>query len=92
MVRYLDEYEEQCKRCKGECAIEGMSGSIVCNGFVPMTNGDRIRAMSDEDLADFLRGFNGMCETHCPFGECGIHSLSCRDLAIKWLKQEEEDG
>ena len=56
------------------------------------TNGDRIRAMSDEELADFLRGFNGMCETHCPFGECGIHSLSCRDLAIKWLKQEAEDG
>ena len=55
MIRYLDDYEEQCKRCKHECSIEGMSGSIVCNGFVPMTNADRIRAMTDEQLAIMLR-------------------------------------
>ena len=55
MTRYLDDYEEQCKRCKGKCRVEGMSGAIVCNGFVPMTNADRIRAMTDMELAIFLR-------------------------------------
>ena len=58
-----------CKRCDGRGFInwtfsEGNTGTATsyvcpdCNGsgvsVVPMTNADRIRAMSDEELAEFL--------------------------------------
>lgn len=57
-IRYVDEYDkdtdEQCVRCKGNCGFIGITGMWARKGFVPMTNGDRIRAMTDEELADFL--------------------------------------
>ena len=53
-----------------------------------VTNADRIRAMSDEELAEFLRwdicnkvrGDNRMCNGWC--SEC----------VTEWLKQPEEEG
>ena len=87
MVRYLDDYEEQCKRCKGECGVEGMSGSIVCHGFVAKTNADRIRSLSDEELATVLyllrldalqlEGFEGTIET--------------KEEVLEWLREEADD-
>lgn len=57
-LRYIDEYEkdnsEECKRCKGECGYIGIIGEWACQGFVPMTNADRIRSMTDEELLFFL--------------------------------------
>ena len=79
MVRYLDEYEEQCERCKHECSIEGMSGCIICKGFVPMTNGDRIRAMSDEELAEVLM-------KQCSGRVCPLKN--CFDCWLDWLREE----
>lgn len=50
---------------------------------VELTNADRIRAMSDEELADFI--------TNCG---CYDHSrdcrASCKDCTMKWLKQPVE--
>ena len=56
----------------------------VC--FAPVTNGDRIRAMTDDELADYA----------CSFGFCvpNFFDISCREKAnckvcwIDWLKQE----
>ena len=45
------------------------------------TNGDRIRAMSDEELASFLE---------CRPGECKL-GVSCFDCIEEWLKQPVED-
>lgn len=47
----------------------------------PQTNGDRIRAMSDEDLAQFLCQMN-TCST-CPFS-----ALQCK--IGEWLKKEAQ--
>lgn len=45
-VRYVDEYDkdtdEQCVRCKGNCKYIGIIGEWACQGFIPMTNYDRI--------------------------------------------------
>ena len=79
MIRYLEDYEEQCKRCKGECGVEGMSGSIVCHGFVPKTNADRIRAMTDEELVNFFWNW-------CEGVEC--KGKDCDECIEIWLKQE----
>lgn len=49
----------------------------------PMTNGDWIRNMTDEELADFI--------TNCG---CYDHSrdcrASCKDCTMEWLKQAAE--
>lgn len=49
------------------------------------TNGDRIRAMSDEELAVFLCN-NASCET------CNFRSTNCREKRIEWLRKEVDEG
>ena len=54
-----------------------------------MTNGDKIRAMSDEELADFLGGIADNCN-YITCDNCPMYD-ACVDVPIsmqKWLKQE----
>ncbi len=87
-LRYIDDYEkdnsEECKRCKGECGYIGIIGEWACQGFVPMTNADRIRAMSDEEIADKL--FSEVCSL-IPLEYCRKFE-NCHDCVHEWLKQE----
>ena len=67
-----------------------------------MTNGDRIRAMSDEERVDCLIQF---AELDCRIGFClnlpeceklldtedGIPSSMCKKCLLKWLQQPAED-
>ena len=55
-----------------------------------MTNADRIRAMTDEELAEFLDDVN-MCTCSYVMGKspCDARECSCW---LKWLKEEVEDG
>lgn len=53
---------------------------------MPPTNADRIRGMTDQEMAKFLEGvekacFNHVCE-ECPIGE-----QNCANMG-KWLKKE----
>ena len=44
-----------CKLCLADCAFSGKDMKKgTCKGYIPMTNSDRVRAMSDEELAVFL--------------------------------------
>ena len=55
-----------------------------------MTNGERIRSMSDEELADFLDDVPGnVCEC-CSREQYDekCESIACVDGIIEWLKQE----
>lgn len=59
----------------------------------PITNADRIRAMSDEELAVFLYGlvneFGSMNHDCLDFNYCKIHSKEYRyDGWLDWLRQE----
>ena len=78
-LRYVDQHEkdtsEECRRCKGNCGYIGMVGEWACEGFIPKTNSDRIRAMTDEELAEWLEVW-GNFET---------------GYALDWLKQEVSD-
>lgn len=49
-----------------------------------ITNADRIRSMSDEELAEFFS------ETCCPskFGGKGNCNVGCVECWLDWLKQE----
>lgn len=66
----------------------------TCNrtGFVLSTNADRIRAMSDEELAKFISiqsddclcAGNPKCDYHCG-------SDSCLKVLLDWLQQPAEE-
>ena len=57
----------------------------------PITNADRIRAMTDEKLADMLVDI-GECDRRCPakLGYCIFSDSSCRSAWLDWLQQEAE--
>jgi hypothetical protein len=53
----------------------------------PITNADRIRAMTDEELAEFL--YDGCCREGEAF-PCS--DVGCKKCWLEWLKQEASDG
>jgi hypothetical protein len=46
-----------CKYCKADCARRGEDWEKECRGYIPMTNADHIRSMTDEELAKWLAYF-----------------------------------
>ena len=75
-----------CKLCLADCAFSGKDMKKgTCKGYIPMTNSDRIRAMSDEELAEYLCGLTYCCECE--------HRDTCNgeDGYLKWLRQPVED-
>lgn len=74
-----------CKHDKEKCVGSSRRGSHK-NCFEPreMTNADRIRAMSDEDLAELLCSM-----TYCY--ECSYKNACTHDDGyLDWLKQPAE--
>lgn len=60
-----------------------------------MTNADRLRAMTDEEMARFLdsvQKFN--IYPDAKYGDCGFdcEQVSCASCWHDWLKQEVNDG
>jgi hypothetical protein len=86
-----------CKKCNNlvndwcEKVIDSPDPDMVrdCRHFWEKTNADRIRAMSDEELAKLLLdGCRGSkCEEQ-PQNDFG--SVNCFDCRMKWLKQPAE--
>ena len=58
----------------------------------PITNADRIRAMSDEELAEWLQGlkYSPSCDSKChnDFEKYGEQHTYCVDCWLEWLKEE----
>lgn len=90
-----------CKLCLADCAFKGndmKKGN--CKGYIPMSNADRIRAMSDEELAVFLDDLTCLCvdcNDHDGVNEnCPIYKQGCgrycepKDL-MDWLQQPAEE-
>ena len=82
-----------CKYCKAECGFGGENRQRDCKGYIPMTNADRIRAMSDEKLACFLCDMISNCDVrYCPGAEtCGTEIGKAGGLQ-RWLKQTTEES
>lgn len=78
-----------CKYCKADCAHRGENREKECRGHIRMTNADRIRAMSDEELAELLR------DTVCPVVQSDTVCEwfgNCFNCWLDWLKQPVKDG
>ena len=83
---------------KENAEIEIMKAIFEFKEMGVVTNGDRIRAMSDEELAEYL--FNrGNCSEYC-YGICAYqdecdgsdHAQEfCIEQIVKWLKQEVKE-
>ena len=56
------------------------------------TNADRIRNMTDEEIADFLCDI-GECDRRCPakIGDCIFSDSTCRIAWLEWLKEEVKE-
>ena len=54
--------------------------------YKPITNADRIRGMTDEELADALAHKADAC------WNCSTDGLNtCKECWLEWLKQEEKE-
>ena len=70
----------KCKNCtKYDDCRTGSGLTWPCGAYVPksVTNGDRIRAMSDEELAKWLEYEGGACAEVCGW--------------LNWLQQPAEE-
>ena len=82
----------------GRCGLKGCYayrhgcfGEDMCKCREPMTNADRIRAMSDEELAEFIARCEmndiGYAKTFC---DLCYGQYECNQCRIEWLKQPAE--
>lgn len=80
----------------GECCIGDTRNPIAINADItgcclfetkqpkkpkPLTNGDRIRQMTDEELAEHINDYI------CDHAECRA-DIKCSECKMQWLKQE----
>ena len=85
-----------CERCKRLEICERVEKGIAhsCVGFTPKkTNADRIRSMSDDDLAEF------MCHSVSPSGTINCSACEVQEFChagqngyYYWLRQEAEEN
>ena len=76
-----------CKNCKKHgCSLAGKNHemSFECKAYIGKTNADRIRAMTDEEMASILT--DDFCELicHSPVSCDG----NCEIKMLEWLKKE----
>lgn len=95
-----------CRTCYQDCTLSGTEFMPKsCVSYKPqITNADRIRAMTDEELVDFLWQFNAdSFENVIPFcknpEECGekldsnvISTEMCKHCLLEKLQQPCEEG
>ena len=75
-----------CSTCKTDCVrADGNYGYTFCDKYThpPMTNADRIRSMTDEELAVFLADADA---EHCHVSLCK-DGETCRICCLRWLQQ-----
>ena len=92
---------ESCSKCKfdGKSTHEFPCNECVHNArehFRPKSQADKIRAMSDEELTEFLKKFD-LCtnckygeDVRCTFGNPCTHGFATA-MAYEWLKSEVKE-
>ena len=94
-----------CQKCaNANCNHAAEPGELVvcCGAFKPpMTNAGRIRAMSDEEMAEWITAGENCIRTLCDIicgGECNAIATfkksgaeACKEIVMKWLQQPAEE-
>ena len=78
-----------CVNCKqnNSCTMCWKTSSKKCPHFVQKTNADRIRAMSDEELAEVIACPKGLLDRM----DCFDDNRDCKHCTLEWLKQSAEE-
>lgn len=84
---------KDCKHDKGKCVgASRRGGHKNCFEKKTMTNADRIRAMSDEELARFLADVSTSQTSRCDYCTYAKRCTGkCIDGVKDWLKQPAEE-
>lgn len=84
-----------CDRCINyPCSNNDIKLLKYCPAFnpkeKPTTNADRIRSMTDEELADAFAMISDCMSCNCRNAEddCSIVDGTCQQQWLKWLQQE----
>ena len=68
---------------------------FVRSNIIPQTNADRIRAMSDEELAEFLAEYEVCTNCHYLENDCKFEGVCTKGfasaMAYEWLKSEVKE-
>ena len=88
--------------CKTECGNDkcyarryGLFAEKTCPNFVeskPTTNADKLRAMTDEELAVWMVQWTDCYECVARTRGCCQSDESCASSICNWLKQEADNG
>ena len=78
-----------CKYCKADCALRGEENLKECNGHIPMTNADRIRSMTDDELNDLFHEIYNAGVDDAVSYEWG-HRTNSFEWTMEWLQQPAE--
>ena len=84
-----------CNGKKGVCDRDSLCNNCEhfdnTGGRRTLTNADRIRAMSDEELCKFLGEYKfcDICEEGC---DACTYNGDCDKRLLEWLKQPAEEG
>ena len=84
----------KCENCtKYDDCQTGSGSTWPCGAYVPktITNADRIRAMSDEELAHLLMGPGTFESPVCEIGDQRKCDTECEKHCVKWLQQPAEE-
>ena len=86
----LDEYDKPYFWCNVFEDNFNEERECLCIAYRPKTNADRIRSMTDEQLAEFLEygGFwDEICD-ECKHLDGCQDSVFCSSRTLKWLQKE----
>lgn len=97
--------ERECDNCKHRDVYYKAPPCNECNGFQnwesddAMTNADRIRSFSDEEMAEFLDGATNCYCFPCTrdinnlehYEKCKHESGNCEKEWLEWLKGEADE-
>lgn len=83
-----------CRTCKTNCVRnDGNYGYTFCDKYThtPMSNADRIRSMSDEELSEFINPLT-VCDCCSYDGICSEYNNipKCRKGVLEWLQKPAE--
>ena len=92
-LKVFDDSEEKIS-CNCQHNSNSRDNEPCCRCDSRMTNADRIRNMSDEELAELITGsLNFDCANYCDSFSAGC-AFNCnkkdREIALKWLQSETE--
>ena len=82
-----------CRTCKSDCVrADGNYGYTFCDKYThpPMTNADRIRAMSDEELAWYLMLWR--CEAVAKHNGVSSEYTDTQKNILNWLQKPTEEA